>query len=345
MTIKSFAFSLLSIFIFTQCNTDEKSERQLPRHSGESGEILIVMDEGDWLSNPGDSLRSVLEANYAQLPQAEPSFSLLQFSSNEMNDLLSHHRNILRVILGADSGGKNAITLTRNKWSNGQLVFTLRAADEDSFYALLRDEMPSMVEMIDQAEIERYQSKYRRNGDQAIQDKIAKDHNVQMLIPFESEIAEANAEFIWVKRERVKYMGNTGHDITQGFFVFRYPYSSDSLLTQEAILAKRDAMLKKYVPGPKQGTYMATEYRFPPESTNTSQDGKYAVETRGLWRTENYFMGGPFMQLTATSKDDQYVTCVSGFVFAPKFKKREYIREIDAILQSVKFLDSASAAK
>lgn len=339
MTIKSFAFFLLAIVLLSSCDS-EKAERRLPRHSGESGEILIVMNEGIWLSNPGDSLRKVLEQTYTQLPQAEASFSLLQFSTSEMNDLLRHHRNIVNIIIGADSGGKTGVTLARNKWSNGQLVFTVRAEDEEAFYNLLLSDLQPVVDMIDQAEVERYQSKYRRNGNEGLEIKIAKAFNVKMLIPNECELADAQEDFIWIKRERVKYLGNTGHDITQGFFVFRYPYSSDSLLDEKAILAKRDEMLKKYVPGPNDGTYMTTEYRFPPSSTTITKDGKYAVETRGLWKIENYFMGGPFMQVTATSKDDNYVTCVSGFVFAPKFKKREYIREIDAILQSVEFVDA-----
>lgn len=342
MTLKSFAFFVLASIVLIGCDS-EKSERRLPRHSGESGEILIVMNEGLWLSNPGDSLRNVLEQSYSQLPQAEPSFSLLQFSSGEMNDLLRQHRNIIKIIIGADSGGKTGITLARNKWSNGQLVFTLKAEDEEAFNRVLNTELEQVVSMLDQAEVERYQSKYKRVNDQAIEDKIERDFNIQMLIPAECEIAESSKDFMWVKRERVKYIGNTGHDITQGFFVFRYPYSSDSLLDENAILAKRDEMLKKYVPGPNKGTYMATEYRFPPSSDLSTVNGKYAVETRGLWRTENYFMGGPFMQLTTTSADDQYVVCVSGFVFAPKFKKREYIREIDAILQSVSPLAKAKS--
>jgi hypothetical protein len=47
-------------------------------------------------------------------------------------------------------------------------------------------------------------------------------------------------------------------------------------------------------------------------------------------------MGGPFVSLTTTSGDGSEIVCVSGFVFAPKFDKREYIREVEAVLKTVK---------
>lgn len=339
MTLKSLAYPLIALLLFTQCDSSQSSERRLPRHSGESGELLVVMPESKWLSNPGDSLRAVLEQTYQQLPQPEPYFNLLHFSPHEMSSLLRQHRNIVRVIIGPDSEGKNNVGLSRDKWSNNQLVFTIRAEDEDKFYELLHTEVEQMVELIDETEVARYNSKYRATNDKAIEKKIAKDLKVDITIPAECEIAESADDFIWVKRERIKYQGNSGHDITQGFFIYKYPYTSDILLTQEAILEKRDAFLKKYVPGPTEGTYMTTEYRFEPTSEVIVIADKYNVYTRGLWRTENYFMGGPFMQRTTTSKDGKYVVCITGFVFAPKFKKREYIREIEAVLQSAKFLD------
>jgi hypothetical protein len=108
------------------------------------------------------------------------------------------------------------------------------------------------------------------------------------------------------------------------------------------IIAVRDSVLKENVPGPKEGTYMTTEYLFEPVSRPLNLNGKYSVLTRGLWKTENYFMGGPFMSLTTTSANDQKVICVSGFVFAPKFDKREYIREIEAMLRSVQVVSRDS---
>ncbi len=327
--------ALIVLCLIWGCS-EESGKIRKPRHSGESGEIIVIMDEGKWLSTPGDSLRAVLEASYPHLPQAEPQFKLLQFSPNEMSGLLQHHRNILKIVIGPDAEGENKLTLTKDKWSNQQLYFSATATDEENFYMLLRTEFQELIKRIDDMEVKRYQSKYYRTGNETLEEKVKELMGVELALPVESELAEVHEDFIWIERERIKYLGNNGHDITQGFFIYRYPYTSDSLLEESAILAKRDEFLKKYVPGPKEGTYMTTEYKFPPSSTVTSLNDKYAVETRGLWKTANYFMGGPFISLTTTSADDQYVVCISAFTFAPKFNKREYIRESEAILYSAK---------
>lgn len=335
-----FVLLLLSSLILSQC-AESDGKRRLPRHSGEPGEILLVMNEKPWMGAPGDSLRKYLEAYVPLLPQAEPSFKILQFSSGELSQMLKHHRNILEVVIGPDSEGKNSLTFQKEKWSNNQLVFTLKAKSDEDFYQILRTEIEKAISLINQKEVERIQSKYKRAGNDGLQKKVDEEFGIQMLFPRDCEVYKTAEDFIWIKRERIKYKGNTAHDITQGFFIYRYPYTSDELFKQQSILAMRDSLLKEHVPGPKEGSYMTTEYLFEPVSEEISIGDKYAVLTRGLWKTENYFMGGPFMSITTTSNDNSEVICVSGFVFAPKFDKREYIREVEAILRSVKIAPSA----
>jgi len=242
----------------------------------------------------------------------------------------------LEVVIGPDSEGQNKLTYRKEKWSNNQLVFTLKAQSQEDFYRILRNEIPKAAALINQKEVERIQSKYKRSGKESLEEKVKNKFGVQVLLPRDCEVYKEAENFMWIKRERIKYKGNTAHDITQGIFVYRYPYTSDKLFEQESILAKRDSILQENVPGPKDGSYMTTEYLFEPQSEEITAGDKYAVLTRGLWKTENYFMGGPFMSITTTSNDNSEIICVSGFVFAPKFDKREYIREIEAILKSVR---------
>ncbi len=332
---------LLIVLSLAQCSS-ESTGRRLPRHSGEPGELLLIMNEKQWLGAPGDSLRTVFEAYYPFLPQAEPRFSLLQFSPEEMNSLLQQHRNIIQVIIGPDSEGANKVSLSRDRWSTHQLVFTIRAENEEKFYAMLPTEIKKLTELIDQAEVERIISRYRKTGNEDLSIELANKYGLDLAIPADMLLAKKSINFTWLKRERVKYLGNSPHDITQGLFVYTYPYRSEAQLRPDSILAQRDSLLKANVPGPKPGTYMATEYRLPPESEEIEINGRFAILTRGLWRTENYFMGGPFLNLTTTSADGNQIVCISGFVFAPKFDKREFIREVEAILRSVRIVEPSA---
>jgi len=331
---------LFGILLFSSC--DETNTRSLPRHSGESGEILLVMDESKWLSSEGDSLRVVLEQFVDQLPQTEPMFSLLQFSRREMSSLLEQHRNIIEIEIGPGAEGKNTVTLSKDRWSSGQLVFRAYANDRAEWNELLKTEFPRVVELINDKEINRLQQNYRRNGNKELEAEVKEKFGVELLLPLDCEVAVEKNNFMWIKRERVKYLGNTGHDITQGIMIYRYPYSGENDFMHDTLMAMRDSVLRKYVPGPQEGTYMSTEYRYPPASREVSVGDQYAVYTQGLWKTENYFMGGPFRRLATTSKDGNRMIVLSGFVFAPKFDKREYVRELDAIISSIKITNPAT---
>lgn len=334
--LRFICFLLLVTIGFSSCS-DQESKRRLPRFSGEPGEVLVIMNENQWMGNPGDSLRAVLEKYYPELPQAEPSFKVLQFAPNEMSNMLRQHRNILRVVIGADAGGETKISYEKDKWSHGQLYFQMFAPDEAAFDKLLKTDFSKVTNMINETEVKRLQDRYSAYSNDSLNRFIKKKFGFDITLPKDCEIAVNEEDFVWIKRERVKYLGNTPHDITQGFFIFRYAYTSDSAFTTKNLMTVRDSMLEKYVPGPKEGTFMTTEYLLPPISKTINLNDRYTVFTRGLWKMENYFMGGPFVDLSTTSNDGRHIISVSGFVFAPKFHKREYIREVEAIIKSVKF--------
>lgn len=328
---------ILALF-FVRCS--DQHSRRLPAHSGRSGEVIVVMDGNPWTGNPGDSLREIMEVAYPMLPQIEPSFTLLHFLPSQMSDMLRRHRNIIEVIIGPDSEGENKISVQREKWSSNQLYIKILATDDSSFYNLLNTQGQKINSLINRTETDRIQSLYRALPNKDLISHIKKKFGISLDLEGEYKIALESEDFIWLRRERVKYLSNTPHDITQGIFVFDYPYKSDTALTQAAVMAIRDSMLQLYVEGPKEGAYMTTEYRIPPESEAINLNDRYTLLTGGLWKMENYFMGGPFMSLTTLSNDNSQVVSVSGFVFAPKFDKREYIREIEAILLSTKFVEN-----
>lgn len=330
--------ALILVLTFVACS--DQHSRRLPRHSGKSGEVIVIMDGNPWTGNPGDSLQAALETAYPMLPQVEPSFTLLHFLPSQMSDMLRVHRNIIQVVIGPDSEGENKVSVQRDKWSSNQLYIRILATDDASFYNLLNTEGPKITSLINRTEIERIQSHYRAFSNKDLIAHVEKKFGVSLDLEREYKIALEADDFIWMQRERVKYLSNTPHEITQGIFVFDYPYTSDTALTQSASMAVRDSMLQIYVEGPKEGTYMTTEYRVQPESEVINLNDRYTLLTGGLWKTENYFMGGPFMSLTTVSDDNRRVVSVSGFVFAPKFDKREYVREIEAILRSTKFVEN-----
>jgi hypothetical protein len=58
------------------------------------------------------------------------------------------------------------------------------------------------------------------------------------------------------------------------------------------------------------------------------------VETRGLWDIENDFMGGPFISHALIDKTGERVLVLDAFVYHPRADKRNYVRQLEAILYS-----------
>jgi hypothetical protein len=53
---------------------------------------------------------------------------------------------------------------------------------------------------------------------------------------------------------------------------------------------------------------------------------------------ENDYMGGPFCSLTVYDSTRARLVTVEGYAYAPYFDKREYVRQIEAVVRSLEFL-------
>ena len=52
---------------------------------------------------------------------------------------------------------------------------------------------------------------------------------------------------------------------------------------------------------------------------------------------KNDFMGGPFVHYAIVDTNRNEIIHLDGFVYAPKFNKREYLRELEALIRTVSF--------
>ena len=59
------------------------------------------------------------------------------------------------------------------------------------------------------------------------------------------------------------------------------------------------------------------------------------VELRGLWASVRDKMGGPFYSFTQIAPDSTSCISIDGFVYAPQEHKRDYLREVEAIVKSI----------
>ena len=83
---------------------------------------------------------------------------------------------------------------------------------------------------------------------------------------------------------------------------------------------------------------MMTEEAYAPYFSNIVLDYKKAYETKGTWELKNDFMAGPFVNYAIKDTKNNRYLILEGFTYNPSKSKRDLVFELEAIIQSVKFL-------
>ncbi len=330
MNNKFLLFFIVSFSIlFYAC--DETNERILPRMSGKSGELLVVIDTGYWNNQSGEAIRQTFMQTQVGLPQQEAVFDIIHVPHRSFARILQTNRNIIMVEINAQE--KPAISIKENVWSEGQLVATIVAKNDKNAAEIIEKNSQNLLDYFNEKETQRLQKKYKVNKNSKLAKELEEKLKLSMHIDDLFYIAKEDTNFIWLRKEYS--MGE--HPISQGFIIYTYPYDNDSIFNVHQLTAKRNAITKKYIPGGAEGSYMTTYEEYIPKEREINLKGNYAKELRGLWHVQGDFMGGPFVSYSMVDEHRNRVITIDGYVYAPKFDKREYLRELQALALTVSF--------
>lgn len=348
LTIAILAFTLLS------CGGDISREDLLPEASGTHGEVLVLMDDNIWNGPIGEVVQEQLnqDAEGVYL-RSEPIFNFFRKPPDQMNHINKLSRLILKVMLDNDSTYKETAMIEREDYfARNQLFVIIKDNDPDRLYNYVRNQFYRCINRFNEFELEQLIAQYKKRPNKNVKEKVEKKFGLSVSIPDNSELRVEKDDFLWVKRDRSKNLiGNqaTGTEggtfwIQQGILFWDAPYTDSSQMTVEGVLQHRDTVLKYNIPGKLKGSYMATEYDpyYSPEGKIINYNGVKTVRIQGLWKhagNEAAFGGGPFLQHTFLHPTNGRVITICGYIYAPKFDKREYLREIDAMLQTVDMLE------
>jgi len=84
---------------------------------------------------------------------------------------------------------------------------------------------------------------------------------------------------------------------------------------------------------------MKTTRQIVPTYEELSFDGMFSSQIKGLWEMHDDYMGGPFFSMTVYDEARQRIVTVEGYAYAPYFGKREYIREVEAVIKTMRLTD------
>ena len=320
------ALSLLVCLSLACSCTESGHKAALPNVCGKAGEVMVVIDKSDWEGAIGSELRDSLCADCPFLPMKEPLYTLINITPSNFGQMFQIHRNILAFNIKADVVNPG-VSYRYDRWAHPQIVITVSAPTSEDAFTLLKGDISKILNALEQAERDRVITNTRQYQERKLSGAVKDFIGGNMVFPSGYSLKKQSHDFLWISYETTY--------VQQGIFIYKYPADgTTSQLSGQSIINKRNAVLQKEVPGMRDGSYMTTSDILTPSVKYMSYHNRKFAEVRGFWDVHGDFMGGPFVSHTFFTPDGLNLICLESYVYAPKYDKRLYLRQVESLLYS-----------
>ena len=332
--MKRIALFFAAALLMVACNNRQNDAILKKSSSGKTLEVLVAADKGRLSKTTRDVIDSVLRQPQGCLPQPEARFDVVSVpvSSLRNTHMFQMHRNI--IILEVKDGNPDKVYIDRDKWAEPQVVVDIAASSEESLRDLLCKYEPNIVQAIYDAEHKRMQKAFYNVRNVDLMNRVKEKFGFELTFSEDFMWASEDDGFAWIRKET--------KDISLGVLINTSPYRSQDQFLPEKIYNRLDTIMRRHVPSPGEDGYMGTERRVEMESMQVDYEGsQYCSQTHGLWRlvATTDRMGGPFVCYSLLSPDGKQVVDLIGFVYAPRFNKRDYLMQVEGICASLKWME------
>ena len=297
----------------------------LPNVSGKAGEIVVVIDKDNWEGEIGNALRGILAADCPYLLQREPLFNLANVPPGSFNNMFKLHRNIFILNINPQNQ-TTGMMYKRDQWARPQSVAQVNAYGIEDALSIIEEAKDQLPEFFEAAERDRIIANSILYEELTLREPVEKLTGGILHFPSGYKLRKVTDDFVWIADDK-QYTN-------QIVLLYRYPVPESDPFSAENIIAKRNEVMRDNVPGMFDGSYMTTSTGFPIETRSLKYHGIDFMETRGYWEVEGDFMGGPFVSHSFYSRDGKDIIVLEAFVYAPKYDKRSYLRQVESILYS-----------
>jgi hypothetical protein len=262
------------------------------------------------------------------LPQAEPILSVSQVAPNGFSSMMKASRNILVI----SEGDKSNFSVKTNVYAKPQTIIYVQGKDDNEIIEILQNRKEEIRKTFLDSDIAFTQGIFKKDASKQ-KYKTLEQLGISLTIPNKFNTVDDTGDFLWLRNHLTSGIAKTG---SNNILVYSIPLE-DKTMVADSIVAVRNAIGKKYIPGSDPETmYMITEEAYTPFTFDATIDGKKAYETRGKWEVKNDFMAGPFLNYTVLDEANNRLIVVEGFTYAPSVNKRAFVFELEAIAKSLK---------
>lgn len=323
--MKKLSVILVTFILFISCGDSSKDKKVYKEANGRINNLLVVMKNSEWQGELGDVLRKIIAEPVLGLPQPESQFGVTQVPPDSFGRMFRATRSVLIIGIGAE----NSFSVATNVYAAPQKIITIIGKTKEELIAEIELNSEKIVSVYKEADIKTVQSKTLKKYWDPAKIKTFSKQGYSFKIPKTYRVVEDNGDFVW-------YRYHLNGDNSMELISYTVPITSEDDENGNNIVAIRNAMGKKYIPGQIEGSYLMTEEAYSPHIFEVELDGKKAFEARGKWEVKNVFMAGPFISYTIVDKPNNRLVIIEGLTYAPSIRKRDYMFELEAILKTIK---------
>lgn len=334
--LKYLVAAVTAVLAIASCSEEKRKKALLPNISGKAGEVIVVIDKGLWEGSVGTVLRDTLTADCPFLPQREPLYNLVDVAPGGFGNMFQIHRNII-IVNVSSSVTEPGVVIKQNLWAAPQCVIYINAANTESAVALIKENGSKIVTTLEQAERDRVIANSKKFEERALAPAVTEVLGGSPHFPSGYQLKKKTSDFVWITY--------APQGTQQSILAFKYPVrAGENMMSKTNLIAYINEMLKNNVPGMFENTYMTIASGITPSVKYMNYKGHAFAEIRGLWDVYNDYMGGPFVAHAFYSQDGKDMIVLLAFVYAPKYDKRQYLRQVESILYSFEWAKNENDA-
>ena len=274
-------FALTIVFLSILSCDKKDGHITLVESAGNINHLTIVIDNDLWKGSVGDTLREILTSPILGLPQEENQFSVNQVPPKTFGRLFKTSRNIL--FIGLED--KEGYGVKNDLYARPQMTMTIIGTDQSTLTNQINSHKDEIISVFKNADLKLFQKKITKEHWETKDVKTLLNLGIQLKIPKDYALVKDTGDFLWFRQDIDKGSMN--------IISYALPLIENDSITN-AIVAARDTIGKKHIPGQFDGTYMITEEAYTPFTKKIELNNNPSFETRGKWEVKGDFMAGPF---------------------------------------------------
>lgn len=335
--MKKFCCTLFLVTTILSCSLN--TDIPISDATGNIDEIIVIMEKQDWKGALGDTVRYYFTSTYDVLPQYESIFDVRYLEPDGFSSLLTSARNVVIFdVLNNDSStklnhklfgeglksGKKTL-IKKDMYAGGQQILTVFAENLTDLLSFINEKNAQIVKLVADNETKKLHNTLYLGGENKQLTKHVKNKlNIDFKVPKGYQMAKEEDDMIWFRFDSDKYTANL---VLQMF--------EETETADEFGILSRNSFGEKYVEGTNEGSFMVTEDVIDYLQTAKSVNNNEVLESRGLWKMTEDFLGGPFINYKIEDKANSRTLVMDAFVMAPSGKKRQVMRQLEYWMNTV----------